>query len=99
MHPQDRTSQNLIFAGWEAALALANQSPRCGASTRQSTPCKSPAMANGRCRMHGGKSTGAPKGNQNAFKHGMYIAEMIKERQSFRELVRECSAVLSARLT
>jgi hypothetical protein len=23
-------------------------------------------MKNGRCRMHGGKSTGAPKGNQNA---------------------------------
>src|SRR5262249_34933358 len=26
------------------------------------------AMANGRCRMHGGKSTGAPKGNKNALK-------------------------------
>lgn len=27
-------------------------------------------MPNGRCRMHGGKSPGAPKGNQNAYKHG-----------------------------
>ena len=27
------------------------------------TPCQSPAMANGRCRMHGGTSPGAPKGN------------------------------------
>ncbi len=24
--------------------------------------------------MHGGKSTGAPKGNRNAWKHGMYSA-------------------------
>lgn len=24
-------------------------------------PCKNSAMSNGRCRMHGGKSTGAPK--------------------------------------
>jgi len=31
-------------------------------------------MKNGRCRMHGGKSTGAPQGNQNALKHGNYTA-------------------------
>lgn len=29
-------------------------------------------MANGRCRLHGGLSTGAPKGNQNARIHGIY---------------------------
>jgi hypothetical protein len=28
-------------------------------------------MANGRCRMHGGKSTGAPKGNNNAYVYGL----------------------------
>ncbi|WP_305798588.1 HGGxSTG domain-containing protein [Tropicimonas sp. IMCC6043] len=28
-------------------------SPRCGAKTRSGSPCRSPAMANGRCRMHG----------------------------------------------
>lgn len=32
--------------------------PRCGAQTRRKTACQAPAMANGRCRMHGGKSTG-----------------------------------------
>ncbi|MGA7383892.1 MAG: HGGxSTG domain-containing protein [Methylocella sp.] len=31
-------------------------SPRCGARTRSGTPCQSPAMANGWCRIHGGKS-------------------------------------------
>lgn len=34
-------------------------------------------MANGRCRMHGGTSTGAPKGNRNAWKHGAYSARTI----------------------
>ena len=45
---------------------------RCGAKTRRGTECQSPAMPNGRCRMHGGKSPGAPKGNRNAWKHGYY---------------------------
>jgi hypothetical protein len=33
--------------------------PRCGAKTRAGCPCRQPAMQNGRCRLHGGKSTGA----------------------------------------
>jgi len=37
--------------------------PRCGARTRSRSPCRSPAIANGRCRMHCGKSSDAPKGN------------------------------------
>ncbi len=32
--------------------------PRCGARTRQGTACRCPAMKNGRCRMHGGRSSG-----------------------------------------
>jgi len=32
--------------------------PRCGAATRAGHACRQPAMANGRCRLHGGKSTG-----------------------------------------
>lgn len=37
-------------------------SRRCRARTRGSgNPCQSPAMTNGRCRMHGGKS-GSPEG-------------------------------------
>jgi len=35
-----------------------NAAPRCGARTRAGCPCRAPAMANGRCRMHGGRSTG-----------------------------------------
>ncbi|AVX13810.1 HGGxSTG domain-containing protein [Stutzerimonas stutzeri] len=47
---------------------------QCGAKTRSGQPCKAPAMPNGRCRKHGGTSTGAPAGNQNARKHGIYSA-------------------------
>ena len=46
-------------------------------------------MANGRCRMHGGTSPGAPEGNQNAFKHGRYTKEEIARRRQIRELLRE----------
>jgi len=49
-----------------------HRAPRCLARTRRGSPCQSPAMPNGRCRMHGGPSPGAPKGNKNAFKHGRY---------------------------
>lgn len=55
----------------------------CGAKTRSGKPCKNGAMANGRCRMHGGKSTGAPpaklKGKQNAKKHGLFAKYLPKE--------------------
>lgn len=45
--------------------------PACGAKTRSGAPCKSrPVIGRKRCRMHGGTSPGAPKGNRNAWKHG-----------------------------
>ena len=50
--------------------------------------CQSPAMKNGRCRMHGGTSPGAPKGNKNALKHGRYTAEAIARRREIAELIR-----------
>jgi hypothetical protein len=37
-------------------------SARCGARTRSGRSCRSPAMPNGRCRLHGGLSPGAPRG-------------------------------------
>jgi len=56
---------------------------RCGAKTRAGTPCKNGAMANGRCRLHGGKSTGAPpekmKKNSNARTHGLFAKYLPKE--------------------
>lgn len=61
---------------------------RCGAKTRSGSPCRAPAMANGRCRMHGGGSPGAPKGNRNALKHGRYTAEATAERREIAALIR-----------
>ena len=49
---------------------------------------QSPAMLNGPCRMHGGTSPGAPKGNGNAKKHGLYTTEAIAERRQIAALVR-----------
>ena len=69
-------------------------SPRCRARTRAGTPCQSPAMMNGRCRMHGGASPGAPKGNNHAFKHGRFTAEAIAERREFAALVREMKGLI-----
>ena len=63
-------------------------SPRCGARTRKGNPCRSPAMVNGRCRMHGGKSPGAPRGNSNALKHGRYSTAAIAERRELAALIR-----------
>jgi hypothetical protein len=65
-------------------------SPRCGAKTRSGNPCRSPAVSGKkRCRMHGGApGSGAPRGNQNAFKHGNYTREAIAQRRYASELMR-----------
>ena len=45
--------------------------------------------------MHGGaKGSGAPKGNQNALKHGRYTREAIFERRAMRIMIREMEATL-----
>ncbi len=54
-----------------ASIAAANHrarntpipSERCGATTRRQTSCMCKALANGRCKLHGGLSTG-PKTEQ-----------------------------------
>ena len=44
---------------WQRGLVAAQAAPRCGAWARRTgLPCRKPAMANGRCRLHGGCSTG-----------------------------------------
>ena len=43
-----------------------------------------------RCRMHGGaQGSGAPGGNQNALKHGLYTKEAVALRKHVRELLRD----------
>jgi hypothetical protein len=67
----------------------------CGAKARRNNnqPCRQPAMKNGRCRMHGGKSTG-PKSTEGKrrialahFKHGLHTKKAINERKKMRKLL------------
>jgi hypothetical protein len=68
--------------------------PRCGARTRAGEPCKSAAMRSGRCRMHGGASTGprTPEGlarsKRATWKHGRYSAEHRAARREARAAAR-----------
>jgi glucans biosynthesis protein len=60
----------------------------CGVRTRADAPCRTPVIkGRSRCRMHGGTSTGAPKGNQYALKHGRYSMRAEKERALGREVL------------
>jgi len=60
----------------------------CGARARRNNnePCRQPGMlTNGRCRLHGGKSTGPrseqgkAKSRQANLKHGRYTQEALRE--------------------
>ena len=71
-------------------------SPRCGAKTRQGTPCQAPAVSGKqRCRMHGcAKGSGAPRGNRNALKHGAYTKHELDRRTHLRGLYKEANKLL-----
>ena len=72
------------------------ESPRCGARTRSGTPCRSPAVkGKSRCRMHGGaKGSGAPRGNNNALKHGTYTKAALERRTQLRKMIREARTLI-----
>jgi uncharacterized protein YjcR len=71
-------------------------SPRCGAKTRSGVSCRSPAVrGKRRCRMHGGAAgSGAPSGNQNARRHGLFTGEAIAERRQIQALLGEARKLL-----
>jgi ribosomal protein L32 len=80
---------------WQLTLPLAQSCPRCGARARGGASCNSPAMQNGRCRMHGGTSTG-PRTSEGLermrranTRHGIYSEERRRLMQAVRKLVRE----------
>jgi hypothetical protein len=75
---------------------------RCGAKTRRGTSCQCPAMRNGRCRLHGGLSTGARTAEgierirRAVTKHGRYSKRARAEREQYRELFRQFRQMLAA---
>ncbi len=53
------TFRQIARASARANLATFAKAPRCGAARkRDGEPCVNPAMANGRCAIHGGKTPG-----------------------------------------
>ena len=61
---------------------------RCGAKTRRGTACQRPGnKRNGRCRLHGGASTGARTEDGRArisaanLRHGKFIKDKLEERR------------------
>ena len=71
-------------------------SRRCGAKTRSSGACRSPAVhGKERCRMHGGaQGSGAPRANQNARKHGLFTGDAIAGRRRIQALLGEARKLL-----
>jgi hypothetical protein len=71
-------------------------SPRCGAKTRAGGSCRAPAVrGRRRCRMHGGApGSGAPKGNRNVRRHGLFTKGAIVERKWIGALLGEARTLL-----
>ena len=71
--------------------------PRCGARSRRTgNPCRGPAMPNGRCKFHGGKSTGAPRGEgHGSYKHGRRTIQAREERQELQTAIRSLEAFVN----
>jgi len=73
-----------------------HDAPRCGAKTRTGTPCQAPATkGHRRCRMHGGaQGSGAPRGNQNALKSGLYTADSLAMRRRVMQIIRTSREII-----
>ena len=56
--------------------------PLCGAKTRRGTACRCPAMQNGKCRIHGGRSLNGK--DHPGYKHGKHT----KQHKAGRRLLR-----------
>jgi len=82
--------------------------PRCGARTRCGGSCRQPAMRNGRCRLHGGLSTGPRTAEGRArcararLTHGGYSAAtqtLRAEARAWTRRIRGLIAVMHPRCT
>ncbi|QDM41905.1 hypothetical protein C0V74_04340 [Altererythrobacter sp. TH136] len=70
---------------------LLTNAPLCRARTKRGTACRCPAMRGKRvCRIHGGKSPGAPRGKDNGkWKHGGETKESIAMRRAASALLKQ----------
>ena len=75
--------------------------PTCGAKAKSTgKPCQLYPCKNGRCHLHGGKSTGHKteegkrRHREAVTKHGFYTKEEIEERQFIRKLIKAGKGLL-----
>lgn len=76
-----------------------NSLPRCSAFAKTTHKrCKNPAMKGKEvCCVHAGLyKPGAPVGNTNSLKHGLYTAKMVAERQSARAFMKDAEEFLGS---
>lgn len=73
----------------------------CGARAKSTgKPCQMYPCENGRCHLHGGKSTGARtaegrhRQKMASWKHGYYSKEAILERKRFREMIKSYKEII-----
>lgn len=76
---------------------------RCGAHSRRTgKPCRAwPVAGSKRCRMHGGKGSGAPEKNKNARTHGLtskrFRLRMVKHRLELEAMLATAEKAQDAR--
>jgi len=76
----------------------------CGAKSRrnENRPCRGIAMANGRCRMHGGKSTGrkTEEGKRNhalaVTTTGLHTNKAIEDKRQARKMINDTKLLLNS---
>jgi hypothetical protein len=87
--PREEIAINLMNQDLTTRLNNMRGAPRCGAKTRAGGACKCPAVrGRSRCRIHGGLSPGAPRGEGNGnFRDGFWTGEAVQERQWVREMI------------
>jgi hypothetical protein len=68
---------------------LLTNAPLCQAQNRAGSSCRCPAVSGKRvCRMHGGKGSGATRGEANGnWKYGGETREAVALRKSARDLI------------
>jgi len=72
---------------------MSNPMQRCGALCRTTgQPCRNWGMPNGRCRMHGGKSTGRP------IIHGRSIRKLRHARSEARRLLEKLRELVETKV-
>ena len=80
--------KNNVTTGLEWRFGSNWPGERCGAKTRKGTPCQRPAnKKNGRCRLHGGASSGPRTEVGRArisaanLRHGKYTKDKLEKRR------------------